>query len=365
MSMPIINMTRQLIIVMALGVMTMNALQAQQPAAGNVIYFDLNKPTLNAAARQTLNELIKTNKIKKDQNLLLYGYADYLGTRAHNDSLSTDRAMNTRAYLIDKGIPERYITVCVGKGMIERKPGAGQKGYAKDRKVEVITDAARLKALTCKPLADLPMMNWSKNVSSLNVHATHPAIITRDDSAVSERLSNGDKYVGKLSAKGMKINKGTYQWVNGNKYTGDYKDDKKDGHGIFRWANGDILEGMWKEDEIQTGTLVIPYNGPLYHSDSGHTRTHTVYSGNLVYTGMFTNRMLNGSGKATWPNMDRYDGEWANDKMNGHGIYYWSTGEYYDGEWKDNKMWGTGKLFNASGAMIQVGIWENDVYKGR
>jgi len=94
-------------------------LNAQTPGPGNVIYFDLNVPTLNSAARATVGKLLSSHAINKDQKLLLYGYADYLGTRAHNDSLSTERAVNVRAYLVSKGIPAGNITICVGKGAEE------------------------------------------------------------------------------------------------------------------------------------------------------------------------------------------------------------------------------------------------------
>ena len=36
---------------------------------------------------------------------------------------------------------------------------------------------------------------------------------------------------------------------NGDKYLGDYKDDKKHGKGIFTLPNGDKYEGDWKDDK--------------------------------------------------------------------------------------------------------------------
>lgn len=39
--------------------------------------------------------------------------------------------------------------------------------------------------------------------------------------------------------------KGVFQWVNGNKYTGDYKEDKKDGYGVFQFADGKVYKGSW------------------------------------------------------------------------------------------------------------------------
>jgi hypothetical protein len=36
--------------------------------------------------------------------------------------------------------------------------------------------------------------------------------------------------------------KGTYYFVNGNKYTGDWINNHRTGQGIFIWSNGDRYE---------------------------------------------------------------------------------------------------------------------------
>ena len=337
---------------------------AQKTDNSSVIYFDLNVPTLNAAAKHTVDALLSGHKINKNQKLLLYGYADYLGSRAHNDSLSTDRAMNVRAYLVGKGIPESNITICVGKGAIDREPKTDHTGYAKDRKVEIITDEAKMKSLTCRPMAKFEPLAWSKNVNQLNVHATSvPSDRKLTDNTVSVTLPNGDKYIGEINKDGEKVNSGTYEWASGERYKGDYKNDNRDGQGVYTWANGDKLDGTWVQDEIVTGTLTIPYDGVMYHSDAGHTHSDDKYKGNLQYSGAFVNHRFNGHGLAIWPNGDHYQGEWINDKINGHGIYFWSTGERYEGEWHDNKMNGAGRLYNKSEGVIQQGMWQNDVFQ--
>ncbi len=32
--------------------------------------------------------------------------------------------------------------------------------------------------------------------------------------------------------------KGKITWIDGRKYEGEYKNDKKDGYGIFEWSDG-------------------------------------------------------------------------------------------------------------------------------
>jgi len=42
----------------------------------------------------------------------------------------------------------------------------------------------------------------------------------------------------------------TYTFANGNKYVGEWKDDKRNGQGTFTYADGTIEEGIWKDGEF-------------------------------------------------------------------------------------------------------------------
>ena len=37
-----------------------------------------------------------------------------------------------------------------------------------------------------------------------------------------------------------------FEWPDGRKYIGDYKNDKKEGHGVFSWPDGRKYDGNWK-----------------------------------------------------------------------------------------------------------------------
>ena len=39
---------------------------------------------------------------------------------------------------------------------------------------------------------------------------------------------------------------GIFEWPDGRKYIGEYKNDKKEGHGVFTWNDGRIYDGNWK-----------------------------------------------------------------------------------------------------------------------
>ena len=76
---------------------------------------------------------------------------------------------------------------------------------------------------------------------------------------------------------------GTHTWDNGDKYVGEWKDDKKHGKGKFTWASGNMYEGDWEDDN--------------YH----------------------------GKGKYTWANGGMYEGDWKDDKKHGKGTFSWSN----------------------------------------
>ncbi|MEI8279533.1 MAG: OmpA family protein [Bacteroidota bacterium] len=111
-----------------------------QQKTGAKVFFDLNVPSLNAGAMHTIDSLLKAKKVTKNDDVTLYGYADYLGTLGHNDSISLLRAQNVKKYLIKAGVPAKSITVCVGKGKIDKPARTEHIGYVEDRRVEITID---------------------------------------------------------------------------------------------------------------------------------------------------------------------------------------------------------------------------------
>jgi len=132
-------------------------------------------------------------------------------------------------------------------------------------------------------------------------------------------LANGDKYVGEF--KDDKPNgKGTYTWADGAKYVGGYKDNKRNGQGTFTLDNGDKYVGEWKDDK---------QNGQgTYTSASGEK-----------YVGEFKDDEYNGQGTYTWADGNKYVGEYKDDKRNGQGIEYLPNGSIrLSGVWSDNRL---------------------------
>lgn len=44
---------------------------------------------------------------------------------------------------------------------------------------------------------------------------------------------------------GLKDGQGTYRYYNGDKYTGQWREDKKQGEGTLEMSTGDVYKGGW------------------------------------------------------------------------------------------------------------------------
>ena len=89
---------------------------------------------------------------------------------------------------------------------------------------------------------------------------------------------------------------GTATHANGDKYVGEWRDDKRTGQGTFTFANGDKYVGEFRDDNFH------------------------------------------GQGTATFANGDKYVGEFRDDKRTGQGTYTFANGRKQEGIWKDNKF---------------------------
>ena len=50
-------------------------------------------------------------------------------------------------------------------------------------------------------------------------------------------------------------------FANGNKYEGEYKDNKKNGKGTYIYANGDKYKGEWKNGKKMVRELIFMQMG--------------------------------------------------------------------------------------------------------
>ena len=155
-------------------------------------------------------------------------------------------------------------------------------------------------------------------------------------------FADGDKYVGEWSDD--KLNgQGTYTFADGDKYVGEYKDGKKNGQGTYIFADGDKYVGEYKDGKK---------NGQgIYTSASGHK-----------YVGQFRGGDFNGQGTYTSAGGEEYVGHFKDDKFNGQGTYTFADGDKYVGQFKDHKFNGQGIYTSASGK-VEEGIWKDDEFQ--
>ena len=155
-------------------------------------------------------------------------------------------------------------------------------------------------------------------------------------------LNNGDRYEGDYK-NDKREGKGIYCWKDGSKYEGDWKNSLKEGKGIYIWKDGDKYEGDYKNDKRE-GKGIMHYNSGKWEGD--------------LYEGEWKNDKKEGKGIYCWKNGDRYEGDYKNDKREGRGICFYNFGERYEGDWKNDKRDGKGTYF------YNKGKWKGDRYEG-
>ncbi|MGN6567210.1 MAG: OmpA family protein [Flavipsychrobacter sp.] len=102
------------------------------------VYFALDARKLSQSAKLKIDSAIYLDIIRPDQDLIILGYADYLGSKEYNIDISKVRAENVKSYLIGSGFKPDKVTLCIGKGKIDRAPINGKLGYPADRVVQII-----------------------------------------------------------------------------------------------------------------------------------------------------------------------------------------------------------------------------------
>lgn len=103
-------------------------------------------------------------------------------------------------------------------------------------------------------------------------------------------------YVGAVDASNNFI-EGTYYYLTGDYYAGEYKNNLRSGKGTAHFANGDVYVGQWKDDTMNG-------NGTYYYGDT----TSTEY-----YKGNMTDNKMNGKG-TYYLNGKKITGKWANNR---------------------------------------------------
>ncbi|RYZ32285.1 MAG: hypothetical protein EOP49_37750, partial [Sphingobacteriales bacterium] len=96
------------------------------------IHYDIGVAGLSAKDKATLDSLAQHVGSRK---MLIYSYADYLGSEKPNLHLSENRALEVKQYLLAKTVPADQIMECTGLG---RVPGSGgSEGDSRYRRTDI------------------------------------------------------------------------------------------------------------------------------------------------------------------------------------------------------------------------------------
>jgi hypothetical protein len=135
-------------------------------------------------------------------------------------------------------------------------------------------------------------------------------------------------------------------------YSGEWKEDIKDGFGVFIAVDGYIYEDEWKEGKHRG-------NGECDGEWKVDNRFHKVikFKDGSQYAGRWKDDKKDGIGVDTIATGELFIGEWEDGKKNGSGVLISADGIIYEGEWKQGKKHGRGTFEDGFG--IYDKQWQN------
>ena len=140
---------------------------------------------------------------------------------------------------------------------------------------------------------------------------------------------------------------GIYVFRNGDKYIGEWKGKKMDGHGIYMFHNPDVTDTLTRV--IYLGEF---YNG-RFHGFGKLGQFHDNV-GQMIYCGEWIEGKKANLGLHYYQHpYIFYYGQWASDMKHGEGKLVFPNGEF-SGTWEADKRQGPGKLRKTEGGVSQV-----------
>jgi len=118
--------------------LTVNEISADKPYTIHDINFETNSSTVKPASLPMLNEFARFLMQNPGYRVSIYGHTDNVGSTDANLSLSVDRALSVKSYLITKGVPTGRID---HKGFGDTKPmetNSTEAGRSKNRRTEFV-----------------------------------------------------------------------------------------------------------------------------------------------------------------------------------------------------------------------------------
>jgi hypothetical protein len=198
---------------------------------------------------------------------------------------------------------------------------------------------------------------------------------------ISNQESSNWKIRDKLSEKNGPH--ATIYLINGDRYMGDWKDNKRHGKGThFYSKSGNKYVGEWKNDMRHGyGTLSVPEVSvseitetaiSFFDIEKKKKPSHSEDSMKLrkIYTGSWEADVRQGHGTQFFQDGSVYEGAWVNDMRQGWGRQTYADGSVFEGEWHHEARHGQGvlllgkRLLKLVGGDRYEGMWFNDEKEG-
>lgn len=195
------------------------------------------------------------------------------------------------------------------------------------------------------------------------------------------QYDNRDTYEGPI-VNGQKNGKGIMMYVDGNKYIGKWKDDKREGFGKMTYTDNGVYHGEyigeWKNDKKNGKGRLIDEDSIIYEGiwENGVLNGKcTITENGDVYDGDVVDYIKKGKGTMIYANKDKYYGDWNHNMKNGMGIMKYVNGDLYEGNFEDDQKSTFGRMTYTNGD-VYIGNWEDDekmsdmtfengIYKGK
>mmetsp|Transcript_10531 Transcript_10531/g.28830 ORF Transcript_10531/g.28830 Transcript_10531/m.28830 type:complete len:247 (+) Transcript_10531:170-910(+) len=170
----------------------------------------------------------------------------------------------------------------------------------------------------------------------------------------------------------------TVYWTSGERYQGEWFDNKRQGKGTVIYKNNDKYEGEWAYGLrhglgtlwiYKNGKYIVRYNGEW--SEDAPTGHGTVFEDNGdTYEGDFLYGQKHGRGRAVYGGRpidgfggDVYEGHFENDLKNGPGTMMYANGDVFEGLWQNDLKHGPGTYFYINRGKRFDGVWQEGVGK--
>ena len=160
----------------------------------------------------------------------------------------------------------------------------------------------------------------------------------------------------------MMHGKGTYTYISGASYEGEFEDGYMCGYGVFHYKNGSVYEGYFRDDKRHGEGKLVFSEVDIYHSLDDITADE-LKTGELkdkeppkkpnVYEGNWREGLMHGKGVYTFSTGAVYDGDFRFGIMHGRGKCKLTYGDYYEGQYKDGKEHGIGVYRYANGSVYE------------